>query len=391
MLLENHPLSTGYDIVCCLSCGFVYADTNVSQGQLDRFYAILSKYQDAATGTGSGESPEDASRLLETARRIAGSLPSPDARILDIGCANGGLLEALRRLEYRDLHGLDPAPGCVGIAQSRGLQATEGSILRLPAMDPPYDCVILCHVLEHIQDINTALVNIRGLLSRDSLLYVEVPDATRYSEFLQAPFQDFNTEHINHFSRTSLDNLFHRSGLSLISGDRVLLPLPGARFYPAIYGFYALQERAEPADGLARDDGLAIAIRSYIDASARLMAEVDKHLRCRLRPLEPFILWGTGQLASKLLCDTVLARLRLLACVDSNPVYHGHTLAGAPVLSPAQLESSSVPIVVASLLHEQSIARRIQELGLGNPLIFLRPGITFSAQQAVAAKGEQSL
>ena len=376
VLLELHPLSSGYNVVSCRACGFVYADTAASQQQFDRFYSALSKYQDPATATGSGESPEDASRLLETASRIASVLPSLDARILDIGCANGGLLEALRRLGYRYLQGLDPAPGCVRTAQSRGLKAAEGSILYLPTMDSPFDCVILCHVLEHVQDLKTALFNVRGLLHNDSLLYAEVPDAARYSDFLYAPFQDFNTEHINHFSRSSLEHLFSRCGYHSTGGGEILLPLPESRFYPAVYGFFKLERHESSVDRHLKDEGLAASIRHYVHGSARLMEEVDLHLQCHLSPDGPFILWGTGQLASKLLSDTVLARLRLLACVDSNPVYHGHTLAGAPILPPAQLKSSSVPIVIASLLHAQSIARRIRELGVTNPLVFLRPEVT---------------
>ncbi len=31
VLPEGHPLSNGYDILCCDRCGFVYADTTVSQ------------------------------------------------------------------------------------------------------------------------------------------------------------------------------------------------------------------------------------------------------------------------------------------------------------------------------------------------------------------------
>ena len=37
------------------------------------------------------------------------------------------------------------------------------------------------------------------LLKTNGVLYIEVPDATAYVEFLYSPFQDFNTEHINHF------------------------------------------------------------------------------------------------------------------------------------------------------------------------------------------------
>ncbi len=46
VLPEGHPLSNGYDILCCDRCGFVYADTTVSQKDYDIFYAKLSKYED---------------------------------------------------------------------------------------------------------------------------------------------------------------------------------------------------------------------------------------------------------------------------------------------------------------------------------------------------------
>jgi len=40
------------------------------------------------------------------------------------------------------------------------------------------------------------------MLKKDGkqIVYIEVPDAARYIDFLYSPFQDFNTEHINHLS-----------------------------------------------------------------------------------------------------------------------------------------------------------------------------------------------
>jgi uncharacterized Zn finger protein len=57
VLPEGHPLSNGYDILCCDRCGFVYADTTVSQKDYDIFYAKLSKYEDKKTATGGGGLP----------------------------------------------------------------------------------------------------------------------------------------------------------------------------------------------------------------------------------------------------------------------------------------------------------------------------------------------
>jgi uncharacterized Zn finger protein len=52
-LPAGHPLEGGYEVVACVACGFVLADTVVDQAAYDRFYAERSKYEDSATSTGS--------------------------------------------------------------------------------------------------------------------------------------------------------------------------------------------------------------------------------------------------------------------------------------------------------------------------------------------------
>src|SRR5665213_2520203 len=95
-LPDGHPLAAGYDVVACQECGFVFADTVIDQTAYDLFYAKRSKYEDSRTSTGSGVSDWDARRLREVADAVAGQAGSTDARILDLGCANGGLLAALK-------------------------------------------------------------------------------------------------------------------------------------------------------------------------------------------------------------------------------------------------------------------------------------------------------
>ena len=56
-------MANGYELVCCDRCGFVYADTAVTQEDYDRFYASYSKYEDKKIATGGGESSSDAHRL----------------------------------------------------------------------------------------------------------------------------------------------------------------------------------------------------------------------------------------------------------------------------------------------------------------------------------------
>ena len=158
VLSEGHPLAAGYDVVCCDHCGFVFADTAVTQADYDAFYARFSKYEDSQTATGGGGSPEDTQRLRETAACIAAALPDRNARLLDIGCANGGLLKALQELGYINLTGVDPSPACV--AATRQLCQCEvfvGFLSALPNGIGRFDGLIMSHVLEHVQDLSEAL------------------------------------------------------------------------------------------------------------------------------------------------------------------------------------------------------------------------------------------
>jgi SAM-dependent methyltransferase len=370
-LPEGHPLANGYEVVACSACGFVYADTPVTQAAYDSFYARFSKYEDARTGTGGGETPWDKNRLEQTACMVADFLQNQQARILDVGCANGGLLNALKNLGYTALVGLDPSPACVANTRRLGIDAYKGSLFQ-PFPVAEFDCVLLSHTLEHVQDLERAMDIVKNVLRRDShaCIYVEVPDASRYQDFISSPFQDFNTEHINHFSLASLENLMRIKGFrGKLSGEKTLESSPNHP-YPAIYIFAHLYPGSpEP---LIKDTGLKKNIETYIKLSCKLMADMDLRLQQTLKTYPRLIIWGTGQLVMKLLVETCLGCADIIAFVDSNPINQGRVLHGVEIISPEAVRGLPDPIVITSTLHQQSIAAQIHQMGLPNPLIFLQ-------------------
>jgi ubiquinone/menaquinone biosynthesis C-methylase UbiE len=370
VLPAGHPLEPVVRVVACEQCGFCFNDTPCSREDYDRYYRDISKYADPRLSSGAGASPQDTRRLAETAGVIRDFAGTAAASILDIGCGAGGLLDSLAMLGFKPLVGMDPAPACVEQVTRRGHRGVVGTLDDHPlGGDRSFGGIVLSHVLEHVRDVEAALASVRRLLAPDGWLYVEVPDATRYGECLIAPFQDFNLEHINHFSAGSLRNLLKAHSWCVAREAAKTLDLGHGRGYPAVYAF------ARPAlpTAVETDPTARNALAAYTTESIRSMQAIERMLESEVRG-RPILVWGVGQFTMRLLGETSLGRAAIAAFIDSNPVHHGRTLAGRPILAPAELHghvAADSPIVIGSLVNLESIEVAIRDSGLANTIIRL--------------------
>jgi SAM-dependent methyltransferase len=97
-----------------------------------------------------------------------------NCRILDVGCGSGGLLNALRDVGFRHLHGVDPfladRPCAPGIKLHR---------CKLPELDEtPFDLILLIHSLEHMHDQVGVLKAVRKRLGQGGICQIEIPVAS---------------------------------------------------------------------------------------------------------------------------------------------------------------------------------------------------------------------
>jgi SAM-dependent methyltransferase len=376
VLSENHILPDSYDVVWCSRCGFAFADTPASEAVYDQYYAGYSKYEDNRTSTGGGGSAADSRRLAETAALIAGVVPDRNARILDIGCANGGLLAALKAIGFTRLTGVDPSPACAAtVRREHGIDGLSGSLRQIPEGIGAFDLVILSHVLEHVLELQATVNTLASLLAPGGIIYIEVPDASRYERFIVAPFQDFNTEHINHFSPAALQTLFRINGFSILSAGESQIESDAGILYPAIHIFARKAAPGTLSTHLAPDESFRLSLLRYIDLSGGVFKGISDHLSAKVGDRD-YIVWGTGQLTMKLLAAGVLNPSRIAAFVDGNPVCQNKRILGIPVYPPARASDfPGRPILIGTLLHRQAIEKVIrEELHLDNPIIPLDAG-----------------
>ncbi|MBU3700562.1 MAG: methyltransferase domain-containing protein [Acidimicrobiia bacterium] len=365
------------DIVTCVTCGMCFSEIAVDQDSLDTAYAEHSKYADTsmyadeiADDAPPTDAPWDLERLRGTAQWLTTRVPV-DARVLDAGCATGALIRYLQETGFSDIVGLDPSPVAAATVQrSTGVRAVAGSLFHPPDDLGEFGLVVLSHVLEHLLDVRGAVEGLRSLTKPGGLIYVEVPDAVRYRDHLVAPFHDFNTEHINHFSGVLLDRLFCSAGfVTREIGHKTVLSSPSDP-YPAVFGLF---ERSSPSDtptAVQRDDDLAPSLRDYIYASTQLMERFGARVHDEVGD-GPIVVWGAGQLSMKLLAGP-LREARVDALVDTSPDKWGLRLGGHEVVGPDEVASSDSPILVASVHHQSSIVAEIARRLPGRRVVTLR-------------------
>jgi SAM-dependent methyltransferase len=364
-------LLSGYEVVSCRACGCGYADRLPPQSAFDAYYRDLSKYEHQDRD--GRESELDLARFREIAALISRFVPERGARVLDVGCATGGLLASLRDLGLARVMGVDPSSYCAdAAARLYGIPVRTGTLSDDLADGEPFGMIVLVGVLEHVRDLTPALSRVRGLLRAHGRIYVEVPDATRFSEFLDAPYQQFSVEHVAFFSAASLDRVLTRHGFTRVYLERDARPDTAASVMPVITAVYERTDAEAPT--LARDESTLPALRDYVARSAAMDAGIRAVIDRLADGHQPVVVWGVGTHTARLLETSRLREANIRAFVDSNPRYHGKELAGIPVLPPESLRERSEPVLVSSRVFQGEIAGQIRnELRCSNEIILLYP------------------
>ncbi len=203
---RDGPLGEGYDVVVCSHCGMGFADNIPTQESLDRYYERLSRYTyDHADGA---ESRYDFTRFEAIADQVIPFMHSREARILDIGCATGGLLSIFKRNGFENVLGVDPSPACAKAARKlHGVEVIPSTMEQMMSWTECFDVILLVGVLEHLREARSALRTVAARLANGGIIYCAQPDVTRFADCINAPFQEFSVEHINFFSEQSLNRL----------------------------------------------------------------------------------------------------------------------------------------------------------------------------------------
>jgi SAM-dependent methyltransferase len=361
------PLGDGYRVVVCAHCGAGFADGIPSQEAMDRYYSEQSKYTYGSSG--GKESPWDFKRFEATADQVVPRLRSADARVLDIGCATGGLLSVIRGRGFQNVTGVDPSPECAeAAARLHGVKVRTATLSRMGDWEERFDLVLMVGALEHIREAGKAVREASRLLSPGGMLYCAVPDVEGLPGSPGSPFQQFSVEHVNFFSLPSLSRLLGSCGLEPVETARWSVEWRSGVTEAIASGLYKHGMAGEPDF----DDRTGPALERYVEISIAGDREIAVLVDSFRASQEPILVWGAGSLARRLLATTALAEANILAFIDTNPHLRDARLANRPILGPDQIAGMNERIFICSAAFHDEIIEIIREkMGLKNAVVSL--------------------
>lgn len=147
--------------------------------------------------------------------------------ILDFGCGTGEFLHSMQT-EGWSVMGVEPSD----IARSKAEALTNQKIYNSLELTPGFDVITAWHVVEHVPDLIETIQKLKGLLKKDGILFIAVPnfqspDGVKYSKY----WAGFDVpRHLWHFSKKSMSMLLESSGLKVLE----VLPMRLDAYYVSL-------------------------------------------------------------------------------------------------------------------------------------------------------------
>lgn len=273
-----------YEVAICECCGAGTTLPALREDELTSLYpATYSAYQASTSWLSYAVRIFMRFRHKRTlgTEPIVSLMQSDPGHVLDVGCGRGDLGASLIEAGWL-VDGVEPSASACAIAQSRGVNALQGTLSTVDLGDGRYSAVIFSHSLEHVAAPCEALRRSAELLLPGGLVIISVPNFASWQRrrFGSAWFGLDLPRHRAHFTSRALTELIEEVGLKVtqVTTTTSAVGLPASLQYRVLgrcvfrdgWRFYlanALAVVLKPISALI--DG-AIGSRDYLHIVARL-------------------------------------------------------------------------------------------------------------------------
>lgn len=369
-LFDDSLISGNFDIVSCNRCGFVFYNTSSMQIDYDNFYRE-SFY---STEYINRELTSDEINYIDKSINILSPyIKDKNISIMDVGCGNGVLLERLNKLGFTNLYGVDPSPSCVNIINKLlNKKAQLGTITNIPFDNIKVDIIILSHVLEHVIDLQLSLKNIDNKISKGGLIYVEVPDSTKYEEYGN-PLRYFYLTHINYFDIVHLRDIFYSNGYQEVKSGHYTR-IEGKLSMPCIWAIFR-KNRDDWIDGrlaITYNLDLANRIKNWFNDNKYNKLDTNNILTDLALSDGKIYLWGLGIHTQMILGMSPLKDcIHRIYFIDNDKKVQKKILCGKIVRDIDTLKNATYKdvIIIGAPTHSKKMCDHLKKIGFRGKIV----------------------
>ena len=268
----------------CESCRLYFLGAQPAPTELEKFYT--ENYYSVPENSGLIYKLRSRFSLIRAwsqylfMHRIIGRMGFKSGKsILEVGSSDGVLLAIFRKRGWK-IRGLEYSDFSVRKArETRHIELERKDILELDPDAEKFDCIVLSHSLEHMNDPVGVLEHCKRLLSPHGHIFVELPLAPLAAECTAEELGLYlNTTHLYDFRPDSLEKLACSAGLKKVALARYFYHIPALlnRYSAAVgkslmTGTLPLEHPLELGPVL----GAAVAINARFIINADPMMPVD--------------------------------------------------------------------------------------------------------------------
>ena len=206
----------GCRFVSCRDCALVYQNPQPLFDDLKGRYGQAYFQYEIANEANFYGLMELGLADVDFAGRTAG-LP-PDRRFLDVGCATGRLLEAMRERGWQ-VRGVDLCPESAAYAgRHRGVEVFTGTLGEARFPGASFHAVHFSHLIEHVPSPRTFLSEVRRVLLPGGLVVVTTPNVDGFqARLFRGRWRSAIADHLTLFSIRTLRRLLVEGGFEVLA------------------------------------------------------------------------------------------------------------------------------------------------------------------------------